>query len=65
MIMGHMRDMACLLGQKKKYHQVTWVIGLFCLGKKPISPHSEHSDLAFDSAYNKYQIGKLVRKKNV
>ena len=43
MVMGHVGDKAFLPGQKKTYHQVTWVILLFCLSKKPISPHLEHS----------------------
>ena len=43
MIMGHVGDTTFLPGQKKIYYQVTWVIRLFSLGKKPISPHSEHS----------------------
>ena len=42
-IMGHVGDMAFFAWTKNPYYQVTWVIWLFCPGKKPVSPYSEHS----------------------
>ena len=43
MIIDQVDDTAFLHWQKKYISQVTWVIRLFCPGKKPISPHSDHS----------------------
>ena len=43
MIMGHMGDTAFFAHAKNPYHQVTWVIQLFCLRKKPILPYLEQS----------------------
>ena len=41
MIMGHMGDTALSLEQKNPYHQVAYMIRLFCPDKKSISPHLE------------------------
>ena len=65
MIMGHVGDMAFLTPAKIPYHQVTWVIQLFCMGRKPISPHSEHLADAFDSAYDIKQAILSERKMHV
>ena len=43
MIVGQVGGKAFFAWAKNPYHGVTWVIQLFCMGKKPISPHSEHS----------------------
>ena len=42
MIMGHVGARFFFAQAKNPYHQVRWVIRLFCTGKKPTSPHSEH-----------------------
>ena len=43
--MCHVGDTAFFARAKIPYHQVTWVIQLFCPCKKPVSPHLKHSEV--------------------
>ena len=66
MKMGHMGDMAFLpekkKTKKKQYHQVTWMIRLFCTEqKKYITTFGAHGGRAFDRI--RYQIGKRQKEK--
>ena len=72
--MGHVGDTPFLPGQKKTkkkknkkktYHQVTWVIRLFARAKQNPYHHTRSTRRSCLWLRIEYQIGKLVRKKNV